>query len=76
MDSASDKAMLEVGTNGWTLPIPIMKTASGWRFDTRAAPAEMRTRRIGRNELAAIQVALAYTDAQEEYYARTPTARA
>jgi hypothetical protein len=66
------KAMLEVGTHGWTLPIPIVKTTSGWHFDTQAAPAEMRTRRIGRNELAAIQVALAYTDAQDEYFARNP----
>ena len=47
-----------------------MKTAAGWQFDTRAAPEEMRIRRIGRNELAAIQVALAYTDAQDEYRAR------
>ena len=47
-----------------------MKTAAGWRFDTKAAPDEMRIRRIGRNELAAIQVALAYTDAQKEYHAR------
>ena len=68
--------MVEVGTNGWTLPIPIVKTRAGWQFDTKAAPEEMRTRRIGRNELAAIQVALAYTDAQEEYYAAIPTARA
>jgi hypothetical protein len=49
-----------------------VKTASGWQFDTKSAPAEMRARRIGRNELAAIQVALAYTDAQEEYYAMNP----
>jgi hypothetical protein len=70
--SAGDQATLEVGSYGWTLPIPIVKTASGWRFDTKAAPAEMRKRRIGRNELAAIQVALAYTDAQEEYYAKNP----
>src|SRR5512137_1452607 len=70
--TAGDSAMVEVGTNGWTMPIPLVKTASGWQFDTKAAPAEMRTRRIGRNELAAIQVALAYTDAQEEYYARNP----
>jgi hypothetical protein len=57
-------------SNGWTLPIPIVKTAAGWRFDTKAAPEEMRVRRIGRNELAAIQVALVYTDAQSEYRAR------
>jgi hypothetical protein len=64
------KAALEVGTNGWTLPIPIVRSASGWSFDTRAGAEEVRARRIGRNELAAIQVALAYTDAQEEYARR------
>jgi hypothetical protein len=72
VDAGSGQARVEVGTKGWTLPIPIVKSASGWRFDTRAAPAEMRTRRIGRNELAAIQVALAYADAQEEYFALNP----
>jgi hypothetical protein len=66
------KAFLEVGTNGWTLPIPLVKGASGWRFDTRAAQDEMRTRRIGRNELAVIQVVLAITDAQEEYATQDP----
>jgi hypothetical protein len=75
VDQTGDSAMLEVGTHGWTLPIPIVKTGAGWRFDTRSAPAEMRTRRIGRNELAAIQVALAYTDAQEEYFERNPDGR-
>jgi len=65
--AGNDKAFLGVGKNGWTLPVPIVKTAAGWKFDTKAAPEEMRIRRIGRNELAAIQVALAYTDAQKEY---------
>ena len=64
------KAFLAAGTNGWTLPIPIVKSAAGWRFDTAAAPEEMRVRRIGRNELAAIEVARAYVDAQREYFAR------
>jgi hypothetical protein len=68
--AGSDKAFLGAGRNGWTLPIPIVKTAAGWRFDTKAAPEEMRIRRIGRNELAAIQVALAYTDGQKEYRQR------
>jgi hypothetical protein len=76
IDTGNGKAMLEVGTNGWTLPIPLVQSASGWRFNTRAAPAEMRTRRVGRNELAAIQVALAYTDAQEEYFAKDPDGKA
>jgi len=68
--AGSDKAFLGAGNNGWTLPIPIVKSAAGWRFDTKAAPEEMRVRRIGRNELSAIQVALAYTDAQDEYRQR------
>jgi hypothetical protein len=63
------KAYLGVGKNGWTMPIPLVKTAQGWQFDIAAAPEEIRIRRIGRNELAAIQVALAYADAQDEYRA-------
>ena len=61
------KAYLEVGVHGWTLPIPIVKSAAGWSFDTKAAPEEIRIRRIGRNELNAIQVVLAIGDAQEDY---------
>jgi len=67
------KALLEVGTRGWTMPIPLEKTAAGWRFDTRSTPDELRTRRIGRNELDVIQVMLALTDAQQEYMAGTRT---
>ncbi|MFO1311094.1 MAG: DUF2950 domain-containing protein [Burkholderiales bacterium] len=61
------EAHLEVGTNGWTLPIPIEKSASGWRFDVTRAPEEMRWRRIGRNELDVIQVVQALGDAQQDY---------
>jgi Protein of unknown function (DUF2950) len=61
------KAHVAVGTDGWTLPIPIVKTARGWRFDTKAGADEMRLRRIGRNELAVMQVMLAIYDAQKEY---------
>jgi len=68
--ATGDKAMLEVGTRGWTMPIPMVKSAAGWQFDARAAPEELRVRRIGRNELAAMQVSLAYVDAQREYAAR------
>lgn len=52
---------------GWTLPIPIVRTGAGWSFDVRAGREEMRTRRIGRNELAAIQSMYAYVEAQQEY---------
>jgi hypothetical protein len=64
---ADAKAVIAVGNDGWTLPIPIVKTAQGWRFDTRAGAEEMRLRRIGRNELAVMQVMLAIYDAQKDY---------
>jgi len=61
------KAVIAVGDDGWTLPVPIVKTAQGWRFDTRAGVDEMRVRRIGRNERAVMKVMLAIYDAQREY---------
>jgi len=60
-------AFLEIGETRWSTPVPIVKRADGWAFDTHGAADEMRTRRVGRNELAAMKVALAYADAQEEY---------
>jgi hypothetical protein len=59
--------MLAVGVNGWTLPIPIVKDAEGWRFDLVEGEEVMRLRRVGRNELAVMQALLAYHDAQMEY---------
>jgi hypothetical protein len=62
------KAILVVGENEWPLPFPLVKDASGWwRFDTESGGEEILNRRIGRNERAAIQVCLAYVDAQREY---------
>lgn len=63
----SDKAALEVGESNWTLPVPMVKKGEAWVFDTYAGADEMTTRRIGRNELAAMEAALAYFDAQREY---------
>lgn len=61
------KAHIAVGGDGWTMPIPIVRTAQGWRFDTRAGADEIRLRRIGRNELAVMKVMLAIYDAEKEY---------
>jgi hypothetical protein len=61
-------AHVETGTSGWTLPIPLVKVSNGWRFDMPAARDEVATRRIGRNERSAMQVALAYVDAQNDYH--------
>ena len=69
---AGDMAVLEVGTDRWPLPIPIVKDESGWRFDGEAGEIEIVARRIGRNELSAIQACLAFVDAQREYYGRNP----
>lgn len=63
----ADRAVVEVGTQGWTLPMPVVKRGSGWQFDVQAGSEEMRTRRIGRNELNTMQALLAYYDAQKEY---------
>ncbi|MHB8697549.1 MAG: DUF2950 domain-containing protein [Sulfuricaulis sp.] len=64
---AADKAVLVIGEREWPFPIPVVKQAGAWRFDTRDGEQEILDRRIGRNELNAIQVCRAYVDAQREY---------
>jgi DUF2950 family protein len=64
--------VLQIGTNDWPFPIPLVKSDAGWRFDAAAGKQELLDRRIGRNELSAIQACLAYVDAQREYYERDP----
>ncbi|MCD4786210.1 MAG: DUF2950 domain-containing protein [Candidatus Eremiobacteraeota bacterium] len=59
---------LLVGKDGWPLPIPLVKEAKGWRFNTEAGEEEIINRRIGENELKAIAVCLAYWEAQQEYF--------
>ncbi len=63
----SNHAHIGVGDKGWTLPIPIVKQRNGWMFDMDGAEDEIQMRAIGANELAVIQVMLAYHDAQSEY---------
>lgn len=70
--SGDVKAVLAIGKDDWPFPIPIVKEAAGWRFDTAAGKDEILNRRIGRNELSAMQAALAYCDAQREYYGLNP----
>jgi len=68
--SDDGRAFVAVGSDGWTMPIPIVPSARGWRFDARGGAEEMRIRQIGRNERAVMQVMLAIVDAQKEYAAR------
>lgn len=61
------KNLIAVGDDDWTLPIPMIKTTTGWHFDIKEGMERMRIRRIGQNELATMQAVLAYYDAQIEY---------
>ncbi|HUM11400.1 MAG TPA: DUF2950 domain-containing protein [Myxococcaceae bacterium] len=63
---------LVVGEDGWPFPIPLVQGPSGWTFDSRAGEAELLARRVGQNELDAIQVCLGYVNAQRDYLARNP----
>lgn len=65
-----DKAVLVIGEEAWPFPIPLVKQGGVWRFDTKAGEEEILDRRIGRNELNAIQVSRAIVDAQRDYAAR------
>lgn len=65
-----DQALLILGQDNFPFPIPLAKAGKGWRFDTRAGEEEILSRRIGRNELNAIQVCRAYVEAQREYALR------
>lgn len=62
--------LLVVGSDPWPLPIPLVRSGKKWAFDTEGAFDEIINRRIGRNELQAIQTCLAIADAQREYVAR------
>lgn len=59
--------VLQVGEDAWPLPIPMVRTDGYWSFDGRAGAEELVLRRIGRNELRAIQVMRGYVEAQQEY---------
>jgi hypothetical protein len=67
-----EKAILVVGDDDWPFPIPIVNKGAGWQFETKAGLDEILRRRIGRNELAAIQVLIAYVQAQNEYASLDP----
>lgn len=61
--------VLRVGAKDWELPIPIVRDADKWRFDTAAGKQELIYRRIGDNELGAIATCRGYIAAQQDYAA-------
>lgn len=61
------RRILIIGKDDWPMPVPIVKTGTRWRFLTDEGRQEILSRRVGENELGAIQTCLAIADAQREY---------
>jgi len=61
------RMILELGEAAWPFPIPLVKVADGWQFDTVAGLEELLNRRVGRNELDVLRVMRAFVQAQREY---------
>lgn len=70
LEGGGGKVVLYVGDDDYPVPIPLVPDGPRWFWDTDAGDDEILFRRVGRNELATIQVCLAYVDAQREYYSR------
>ena len=67
---ADARQVLTIGENAWPFPIPLVRESDRWRFDTAAGAEEIVDRRIGRNELKAIQTLLAAVAAEQDYFDR------
>ncbi len=63
----TSEAILTVGNDNWPLPVPLVKRGSKWYFDSKRGHDEILFRRIGANELDAIQICRGFVDAQKEY---------
>jgi hypothetical protein len=68
VDEPDGKTTLYIGAENWPTPIPLKQKNGAWYFDTAAGEKEILYRRIGRNELSAIQVCRELVDAEKEYY--------
>jgi hypothetical protein len=69
-DKADGSKVLVVGTVAWPFTVPLVQSKGKWQFDTESGMEEIINRRIGRNELTAIQTCLAIGDAQRDYFRR------
>jgi len=61
------RAFLLVGKEDWPFPVPIVKRGDTWSFDAKAGRQELLYRRVGRNELDAIDICHGYVEAQQKY---------
>ena len=62
-----NRAIIIVGEEEWPMPVPLIKSNGKWHFEAKAGRQEILFRRIGANELDAIQVCRGYVEAQKEY---------
>jgi len=65
--STKRRAVISVGEKDWPFPVALVKTGTTWSFDSKAGVREILVRRIGRNELDAIQILRGFVEAQDEY---------
>ncbi|HXX81318.1 MAG TPA: DUF2950 domain-containing protein [Thermodesulfovibrionales bacterium] len=64
---SEERVVLDVGSDDYPFPIPIVKKGTTWYFDTKAGKDELLSRRIGGNELKVINSLHAFVEAQSEY---------
>lgn len=64
-----DRVTFTVGSQEWPFPVPVIRRDGRWRFDSASGRVEILARRIGRNELNAMEVCRGYAEAQLEYAA-------
>ncbi len=64
---SANRAFLLVGDEDWPFPVPLVKRGEKWAFDSKAGRQELLYRRIGANELDAIDVCRGYVEAQDDY---------
>jgi len=69
---ANGTVSLIVGAENWPFPIPLVKKNGSWYFDTAVGKDEIVFRRIGKNELSAVNACRELVDAQKQYFARPP----
>ncbi len=61
------RALLVVGPDGWPFPVPLVERSGAWSFSARGGLREVVDRRVGANELDAIEICRGYVEAQQAY---------
>lgn len=64
----NNRLTLVVGKNDWPFPVPLVYDGTSWRFDSAAGAQEIQDRRIGRNEIHAVETCIGYVQAQFDYF--------